>query len=235
MSRRVSNPDPYGGLDPRAIATYTVAEAAHYLWLPEQTLRTWVYPRPPSRIKPVVPAADAKNGLLSFVNLLELHVLAAIRRQHGLKMSDVRRAVGYLARQFGHEHPLVDADMVTDGQDLFMSHLGKLVNITREGQLAMRDVLVAHLKRIERDEQGLAVRLYPFTRPREASADAPRLVSIDPRVAFGRPVLAGSRIPTAEVAERFTAGEPLTTLAREYGRPAAEIEEAIRCEFRPAA
>ena len=241
MRRPAHTLDPYDGFDPRDVATYTVAEAAHYLWLPERTLSTWVYPREyptksgRAKARPVVPAADPKNRLLSFVNLLELHVLAAIRRQHGVKMGDIRHAVGYLERRFGHEHPLVQADMATDGQDLFVSHLGELVNITKEGQLAMRELLTAHLRRIERDARGLAIRLYPFTRRGEASADAPRFVSIDPRVAFGRPVLAGTRIPTTEVAERFTAGEPMGALVREYGRPAAEIEEAIRCEFRPAA
>lgn len=133
------------------------------------------YPTKSGRAKarPVVPAADPKNRLLSFVHLLELHVLAAIRRQHGVKMGDIRHAVGYLERRFGHEHPLVQADMATDGQDLFVSHLGELVNITKEGQLAMRELLTAHLRRIERDERGLAIRLYPFTR-RGTRKDAAR-------------------------------------------------------------
>jgi uncharacterized protein (DUF433 family) len=241
MPRRAAAFDPYRGKDPRNIATYTVAEAAHYLWLPEKTLRTWVFPRayPTKRgmtqARPVVPAADPDRGLLSFVNLLELHVLAAIRREHGLKMADIRRAVSYLARRYGHAHPLADADMETDGRALFVTHLGELENITEEGELAIRELLAAHLTRIERDERGLAVRLYPFTRPGELTENAPRLVAIDPRVAFGRPVLTGTRIPTAEVAERFTAGDPLSVLVEEYGRPASEIEEAIRCEFRPAA
>jgi uncharacterized protein (DUF433 family) len=30
------------------------------------------------------------------------------------------------------------------------------------------------------------------------------------RIAFGRPVIAGTRIPTAEVAERFNAGDLIT-------------------------
>ena len=54
-------------------------------------------------------------------------------------------------------------------------------------------------------------------------------------VAFGRPVLAGSRIPTVEVAERFKAGKPFEALAADYGRPVADIEEAIRCELDAAA
>jgi uncharacterized protein (DUF433 family) len=43
-------------------------------------------------------------------------------------------------------------------------------------------------------------------------------------------VLAGSRIPTTDVFERFKAGDSLDTLVAEYGRPTEEIQEAIRYE-----
>jgi uncharacterized protein (DUF433 family) len=116
------------------------------------------------------------------VNLIELHVLGAIRRQHRTKM------------------PMLDA----------------------------------YLKRIDRDARGLAVRLYPFTRPPTAE-DAPRFIVIDPRMAFGRPVIAGSRIPTTDVFERFKAGDLVDALVAEYGRSTEEIQEAIRYEAERAA
>jgi uncharacterized protein (DUF433 family) len=61
------------------------------------------------------------------------------------------------------------------------------------------------------------------------------VVSIDPLVAFGRPVIIGSRITTADIADRFKAGESSADLARDYDRPQEEIEEAIRCELETAA
>jgi uncharacterized protein (DUF433 family) len=96
----------------------------------------------------------------------------------------------------------------------------------------MEAILDAHLKRIERDEHGVAIRLFPFTRK---GTQAPRIVAIDPLVAFGRPVIVGSRIPTADVADRFKAGESPAELAHDYARPQEEIEEAIRCELGIAA
>jgi uncharacterized protein (DUF433 family) len=60
-------------------------------------------------------------------------------------------------------------------------------------------------------------------------------VSIDPRVAFGRPVISGTRIPTSDVADRFNAGESPADLAFDYGRSQDEILEAIRCEQAKAA
>jgi uncharacterized protein (DUF433 family) len=50
-------------------------------------------------------------------------------------------------------------------------------------------------------------------------------------VSFGRPVLAGTGIPTAVIAERYKAGESMDDLADDYGRRRLEIEEAIRCEL----
>jgi uncharacterized protein (DUF433 family) len=175
--------------------------------------------------------------MLSFVNLVELHVLDSIRRQHQVELQSVRKAVSFLKREFKAVHPLADVQMDTNGKDLFVKELGRLVNVSREGQLAMKDVLEQFLQRIDRDPRGLAIRLFPFTRSARVRgespflSDAPRIVSIEPTVAFGRPVIAGSRIPTVEIAERFKAGDSFELLAREYGRPIAEIEEAIRCEL----
>lgn len=232
----------YGGRDPREIPAYTMVEAARYLRVPEQTVRNWALGRSwsrqgkPVQVRAVIQAADMQRRMLSFVNMIELHVLDSIRRQHQVELNSVRKSVAFLKRTFGTTHPLADIQMETNGKDLFIEHLGELINVSREGQLAMKDVLEKFLQRIERDPKGLAIRLFPFTRTvrlREESlaADAPRIVSIEPTIAFGRPVIAGSRIPTVEIAERFKAGDSSELLAGEYGRPIAEIEEAIRCEL----
>jgi len=236
--------DPYGGLDPRQIPVYSVAETAHYLWLPEATVRTWVcgyqYPTRtdgPRRAPRIVEPAKASPLLLSFDNLVELHVLTAIRRGHRLRLAKIRRALDYVRSELGSTHPLLTEQFETDGVDLFVRRLG-LLNASQDGQYAIEDVLAIHFRRIERDEHGLALKLFPFTRKhdRPAAADnAPRFVAIDPRLAFGRPVIAGSRVPTREVGERFWAGDSITVLAEEYGRSATEIEEAVRWERLTAA
>ena len=123
--------------------------------------------------------------------------------------------------------------METDGCDLFVQKFGQLINISREGQLAMRQLLQAHLQRIERDLSGVALRLYPFTRKRENSE--PKFIVMDPYISFGRPVLAGTGIPTSVIADRYKAGESVDQLAHDYGRKRPEIEEAIRCELAEAA
>ena len=231
----------YQGADPRLIPAYTTVDAARYLRIPERTLFDWSFgfSRRASggqrrRVEPLIRVVDPVHHLLSFTNLAELHVLDGLRRVHRLQMKKIRQTVVYLARTLSTEHPLVHQDMWTNGLSIFVEHYGHLVNASQEGQLAMRQLVDAHLHRIDRDLTGI-VRLFPLTRKRAFSASEmagePRVIAIDPRVAFGRPVILGSRIPTVEVAERFKAGESLEDLAHDFKRPIAEIEEAVRIEL----
>ena len=135
------------------------------------------------------------------LNLVEVHVLDAIRRQHRVDMPKVRRSIEFLKKEFGSPHPLADHKFETDGIDLFISHFGQFISVSQGGQLAVKELLQAHLRRIEWDDLGVPIRLYPFTRKR--ALDEPRHIVIDPFISFGRPVIAGTGIVTELVAERF--------------------------------
>ena len=221
--------------DLRSLPAYGVSEAAHYLSIPNATLRSWVlgrhYPTGTGRryFRPIIELPDKDQRLLSFVNLVEAHVLDAIRRAHGVTLGRVRKSIDYLKKQLGSSHPLAEQKFVTDKVDLFVEMFGQLVNISQEGQVAMKELIEAHLRRIERDTSGLPIRLYPFTRERKP--DEPKIIVIDPNISFGRPVLAGTGIATTIIAQRYKAGESIEELAEDYGRSRSEIEEAIRCEL----
>jgi len=228
----------YGGEDPRNLPAYTYAEAALYSGVPLNTLRTWIsgrtYPTGAGKKfwKPIIVKPDVNERMVSFTNLVEAHVLNAIRRKHDIPMRRVRSALDFLSKEFESEHPLADYDFYTYGLDLFVEKLGEFINVSQQGQLAMREIIDVYLQRIERDERGLAQQLYPFTRlASNGHRDDPRIVVIDPRVAFGRPVIVGTGIPTAVVAERYKTGESIRAIADDYNRKVIEIEEAIRCEF----
>lgn len=223
------------GSDPRLMPSYSISEAAHYLQIPQATLRSWVrgrfYPVHGGRrfFKPVIKLPTREAACLSFVNLVEAHVLDSIRRKFEIPLPKVRVAVGFLSRHFDSSHPLAEHRMETDGKDLFVVKFGQLINVSGAGQLAIREILEAYLKRIEWDQQGLASRLFLFTRKR--TLDEPKTIFIDSRVAFGRPALIGTGIATAVIAGRYKAGESIPDLAEDYNRTASEIEEAIRCEL----
>lgn len=228
----------YAGLDPREVPTYTAIDAGHYLWLPHRTLQSWVYgystvSGDKRHRKAAIIPVDAQTGLLSFADLMELHVLAAVRREHGVTLQRARDARDYLQQTWGRAHPLIDEEMETDGKYLFVKRLGgQLLNASKSGQLAITEIIGTRLRRIVRDTSGLATRLHPFTNKTHfEQPGAPRLVSIDPRFVFGRPVVTGSRVPTGELAERFWAGDSPTVLRDEYGRSEEEVAEAIRYEW----
>lgn len=235
MSRIKKTPTFIKERDLRESPSYGITEAAHYLRIPLATVRSWVFGRyyptesGPKLFEPIIELPKNELRLLSFMNMVEVHILDAIRREHEIPLPKVRRALKYLKRKSPSRHPLADQSFETDGLDLFIHKYGQLINISLDGQLAMRSLLEAHLRRIERDTQGIPVRLYPFTRKRQP--DEPKAVVIDPYISFGRPVLVGTGIATAVIAERYKAGETVDDLADDYDRQRLEIEEAIRCEL----
>lgn len=245
-TKRRSLEQLYTGPQILDVPLYSVFEASRYLQIPENTLRSWVsgraYPLRAGgsrRSEPVVALADPENSRLSFNNLTEAHVLDALRRQYQVELPQIRRAVNYLREQFRTPHPLVHHQMLTDRKHVFVEAAGlkDVINASKHGQLAMRNVIGLHLERVEWDKDGFVARLYPFTRSRRTPAEEaqqPRLVTMDPRVEFGRPVLKSSAVPTAVIADRYKAGESIADLAEDYGEEPLNIEEAVRCELQPA-
>jgi uncharacterized protein (DUF433 family) len=225
--------------DPRELPAYGFSEAAHYLRIPLATLRSWVrgrhYPTESGKkfFQPVIELPDPNLPSLSFVNLVEAHVLDAIRREHNIRLDKVRTALNYVKQHLGVSHPLADQKFESDGVSLIVSRFGQLIAVSEAGQLAMKEMLAAHLRRVEHDTAGLATQLYPFTRKRQP--DEPKIIVIDPSVSFGRPIIFGTGVATAIVAERYKAGESVDELADDYGCERKHIEEAVRCELALAA
>ena len=224
-------PTLYGHRDPREIPIYSVGDAAAYLHIPSATLRSWVagrtYPTADgvASFRPLIPVPDSESGLLSFNNLVEAHVLRALRTRHGVALRHVRPALSYAESELGINRLLLSNELQTSGGELFLERFGQLINLSKSGQLAVKKLLEAHLKRVERDEHELPRRLYPFLTGE--LADGPRTIVIDPRISFGRPTVVGTGISTAVLAQRIDAGETVADLAGDYGMDIATIEEAV--------
>lgn len=163
---------------------YTIGQAAQYLCISNTTLRSWVVGRPypaggGSRYsQPLIARPDEQDLRLSFNNLVEAHVLRALRTRHKVPMPAVR-------------------------------------------------LLQAHLQRIDRNIEGLPVRLFPVS---IRGLDGPKVVVIDPQVSFGRPYISGKGVRTSTIVERLDAGESREDVARDYGLEDFEIDEAILYE-----
>jgi uncharacterized protein (DUF433 family) len=92
----------------------------------------------------------------------------------------------------------------------------------------MRHLLDEHLKRIDWDEWQFPVRLYPFL-PTEAPSTG-KLIAIDPKIAFGRPVLIRTGVSTAAIADRIDARETVEEIATDYGLEISEVQQAVLFE-----
>lgn len=206
--------------DLRQEPVYPVREVARYLGIPVSTLRAWI-----GGTEPVLAHVDTVTGRLSFFDLVEAHVLRAAVRGR-LPQASIRRGIRYLRERFNEaDRPLLDLEYLTDGKSLLVRGLldrpsdEVLVNASQYGQLEMEQALQAHLSMIFRGEDGRPAALAP-----QAG------VVIRPGVMEGRPVIAGTRIPTGFVAQRAQAGESVEDLASFYGIDANKVRSALEYE-----
>ncbi len=226
----------YGETDPRDIPIYSISDAAKYLRIPVGTIRSWTVSVSNgsnfSKPQPLILTQDIKPKLLSFTNLVEIHVLRAIRKHHQMQRDKVRIALDYIHEKFQVLHPLASDKFSTNGVDLFIERYASLLNVSEDWRIDLKSSFNTHFQRIEFDKNGFAIKLFPFTASQEENN--PRIVVIDPRIAFGRLVIAETGIPTIVLAQRLKAGESIQDLAYDYKCDRLKIEEAIRCEL-PAA
>jgi uncharacterized protein (DUF433 family) len=217
--------------DIRDSAAYTLTEAARYLRLPAATLRSWTLGRDYQtagggrQFSPLIRPASRKPALLSFLNLIEAHVLRSLRTEHGVSVKDVRTALAFAEKALGIDRLLLRPELRTEKGRVFLDRYGELIDLSASGQLAMRRVLEEHLKRVEWDRAKFPVRLYPFLPSGAPAQDRP--IVIDPRIAFGRPVVSRKGISTSAIASRIDAGESVESLAEDYDLGASEVEQAI--------
>jgi len=214
--------------DPLEVPNYGFQEAVRYLHVPSSTLEYWTGPR----INLLAPE-DPSRRLFSFKNLVECYVLIGLREIHGVRVHNIRRALRYLQNKFPSKHPLADYELKTDGRSVYFSRMGQHLDVTFQGQLGLGPVLDTYLRRVERDWGTGKWTLYPFTSLEQLKAPGvahPKVVSINPNVCFGMPVLSGSRITTAMLTSRYLGGDSVPALATGYGRSEKEIREAISWE-----
>jgi uncharacterized protein (DUF433 family) len=220
--------------DLRSQPAYGLAETARYLKLPVATLRSWVagraYPKAKGGVgqfRPLIHPPPGQPPALSFWNLIEAHVLRSLRTDHGVSLKDVRAALSYAERKLGITRLLLRKELRTDAGRLFLDRYGELIDLSASGQLALRKVFEEHLKRVEWDEWKFPVRLYPFV---STETPAPRTIAIDPKIAFGRPIVARVGISTAAIADRIDAREPASEVAADYDLTVEEVEQAVLYE-----
>lgn len=221
-------------LDPRDAPAYALHDAARFVRLPAATLRSWTIGRPyprangTARFQPLIRPATSAPLQLSFSNLIEAHVLRALRSEHNVSLQALRKAIRYAESSLQIDRLLLRKDLCTEAGRVFLERYGELIELSASGQLAMRRMLEQHLARVEWDARRFPTRLFPFVSGSLDSIDRP--IAIDPRIAFGRPVLLSRGVSTQAIVDRLDAGETVEDIAGDYDLDPKEIEEAALYE-----
>jgi uncharacterized protein (DUF433 family) len=215
------------------IPLFTIEEAAHHLGLPRTTLQAWTRRQagPAPLVHRIVDPDSPRAASLPFVAVVEAHMLRGFR-DLGLSAQGLRVSVTRLRHDLNDEYALATRRVATDGVSLLadMSRSGDHAEWTRvvDGQLAIREVIEGYLKFVRwgKDDYPTRLRLKAYQ-----GAD----VIIDPRFAFGQPVLERQKVRVEDILDAFWAGESPHTIATEFGVKADEVEAVIRSATRPRA
>ena len=213
------------------LPTYSVAEVTHYLKISKATIYKFIRDRNDYLYS--VYASETRPIALSFLELIDLHLLSSIRRKFMLPTS---LFINLFLRFQTNDDPvknnryyLTCIPPQTGNLDLLIDKYLRSFYMSKVNKSALHTTIQAAFRRIKLDARGNPAKLYPFIR--NTIDDETTIILIDPSISSGRPVLVGTGLSTEIITERFKAGETVGELAKDYKRDTVEIEEAIRWEL----
>jgi len=168
-----------------------------------------------------------------FIGFAEAYVLSAFRRA-GVPMQRIRPAVKVLSTAIGVEHALASKRLYTDGAEVLYDYVTSQqekdlrgLTVVRIGQQQFAEIVGDYLKRVTYGEDGWASQLRLPTYERAK-------VVVNPRRAFGMPVVVHGGARVEDLVDRFVAGDTLAAIAEDFGVPEAEVEDVVRVATRAA-
>ena len=219
------------GVDLRfSVPLFLIDEAAQHLGLPASTLRSWTQRQAgPAPLVHRLPPETPRSASIPFAGLVEAHMLRGLR-ELGLSAQGLRASVTRIREQFDDEYALVTRRLATDGVSLLVdmasSHEEPLWTRAIDGQTVIPAVIDRYLKFVtwaKKDRYPTRLKLKTYQ-----GAD----VIIDPRFAFGQPVLERQKVRVQDILDAFWAGECSQTVATEFGVKTDEVEAVIRSATR---
>ena len=223
--------------DLRDRPSYPAAEAGRLVGLSPGRVRRWLrgygylHAGAVRRQAPVVRREGARGT--SYASFLDLVDLLFVKRflDHGVSLQRVRAALQEALEILGTSRALRET-FFTDGSDIYLKvqHKGDaILELLSGGQWTIAPLIEQLSEQIEFDSPGgLARRWYPLGRERH--------VVLDPSVGFGRPVLVGRGVATANVYDLFRAeNERVEAVRAWWDLTDGEVEAAVEFERHLAA
>jgi uncharacterized protein (DUF433 family) len=219
--------------DPLLGGFYTVAEAARLLRIDnKQRIYRWLVDGDNAVIK-----RDYKrlghSQELSFWDLFEIRFVETFLAQN-LSLQFLRKVAAKARAEFKTQHPfaLAGSKYLTDRKRIFRKtaeETGETTHDVLSGQYEMYDTIERVLaKGVEFNPKTLLAEEWP------PYSECPNVI-INPRYAYGHPVIGEKRVPTAAIFRLWKAEGNPAKVANWYGVSIGEAEEAVEFEVRLAA
>lgn len=161
------------------------------------------------------------SRIYSFRDVVGLRILNLLRTDHGVSLQQLRQLGAWFGRRY--EAPWSELRFYVIGRNLYYDdpESGKLLAARPVGQTAMPFDLIAVVRDVRDAAEGL----------RRRAPDEIALVRRHRHVLGNRPVLAGTRVPTAAVWEFHEAGHSADDIIHEFPRlTKADVKAAIEYE-----
>lgn len=217
-----------------AQAIFTLRETSAYLGIPRSTVHRWAVSAEGEQPLITRFSARGREATVPFIGFAEALVLSSFRRA-GVPLQRIRPAVEVLQREIWIDHALASERLYTDGAEVLCDYaeshgdgeLKELV-VVRTQQRQFTEVVKNYLKRIRYGGDGWASSVgLPIYRHAN--------VVVDPKVAFGLPVLVKGGARVEDLVDRFQAGDSVDFLAADFGVPPDQVEDVIRVATKAAA
>jgi uncharacterized protein (DUF433 family) len=218
--------------DPLLGGFYTVREAARLLRIEnKQRIYRWLTSDDAVLARDYEPVAGSQE--LSFWDLFEVRFVETFRSQ-GLSLQFIRKVATKARADFKTQHPfaLSGSKYLTDRKRIFRlvaEETGEKTHDVLSGQYEMYETIERVLaKGVEFNPKTLLVEEWP------PYAECPRVI-INPRYAYGHPVIGDKKIPTAALYHLWKAEGNQKRVATWYGVTPNDVDEAIEFEVRLSA
>ena len=217
------------------VGLYTVAEAARLTRVPARRIRRWIVGYSYRRAEEIhdvpavwgtqIPQVDNTVGL-GFLDLMEVRFVDAFRR-YGVSWTVIRLAAERACELFERNHPFSLQRFKTDGRCIFAEIIEeagetKLLDLFRHQYAFHRVVSPSLYAGLEFSNRAEAIRWYPMWPKRQ--------VVVDPRRAFGRPIVAREGVPTAILAKMVEVEYSIERAAKWYDVRPQAVRAAVAFE-----
>ena len=220
--------------DPLLAGFFSTSDVTRLLGVNHARIRGWLNGYPNSYIGPIVQRDFAGTRTISFLDLMELRFIKYFRGE-GVPMQTLRRAVEQARIKWNVKHPLAmyHEHYLTDRRQVFAQAAeeeeDEVTWNLATGQLQIWSVIERTIAKGVKFEPS---KHYPVSwKPRPKEFDQ---VVVDPRFAFGRPTIEGTRVPTMTLFRQWRAEGSTQCVAKWFNVPESAVDAAIEYQLATA-